>query len=256
MIFYFSGCGNSRWIAEEIAEALGEELRFIPDLQREGFSSYNIKEEESIGFIFPIYSWAAPKLVEDLVLQTEWKGKAKYVWFACTCGDEMGKTRQMFRKTLAKAGLQLDACFCFQMPETYLDFPGFHLDTEEGAQRKIDNAKAKLPTVIGQIRNREAVFDEIVGSFPLFKSYVCRPAFLGGVTDRKYFSTEDCIGCGICVKVCPLKNVTLNADKRPQWNGNCTQCMACYQYCPKNAIHFGSCTQGKGQYHFKGNPER
>ena len=31
MIFYFSGVGNSRWVAEQIAEALDDPLVFIPD---------------------------------------------------------------------------------------------------------------------------------------------------------------------------------------------------------------------------------
>jgi hypothetical protein len=34
MIFYFSGCGNSRFIAESIAQAINEPLVFIPDAER------------------------------------------------------------------------------------------------------------------------------------------------------------------------------------------------------------------------------
>ena len=31
MIFYFSGTGNTRWAAQILADATGEELRYIPD---------------------------------------------------------------------------------------------------------------------------------------------------------------------------------------------------------------------------------
>lgn len=34
MIFYFTGTGNTRWVAEQIAEAINEELLYIPDLIR------------------------------------------------------------------------------------------------------------------------------------------------------------------------------------------------------------------------------
>ena len=123
MIFYYSGCGNSRWIAEQLAVRLDEELVFIPDFLQGGIKEYVIKDGESIGFVFPVYSWAAPQLVERFVLETKWTGKAGYVWFACTCGDEMGFTRRTFARTLERAGLVLDACFHFVMPETYLAFP-------------------------------------------------------------------------------------------------------------------------------------
>ena len=35
MILYFSGTGNTRWVARQIAEAIDEELLFIPDLIRD-----------------------------------------------------------------------------------------------------------------------------------------------------------------------------------------------------------------------------
>jgi len=250
MIFYFSGCGNSRFVAQEIATALGEQLAFIPDLTREGFEAYECKDGESIGFVFPIYSWAPPQLVDDFILNTKWTGKPLYLWFACTCGDEMGCTEKMFASTLQKAGLgKLDAAYCFQMPETYLCFPGFHLDTPQNAQAKIEKAKNKLPSVIEHIRNKETISGTIIGSFPRFKSYAIRPGFVKNVSDKGYHTIDSCNGCGKCAKVCPLHNIKI-VDKKPQWQGHCTQCMACYQYCPQNAIHYNKATVGKGQYHF------
>lgn len=83
MIFWYSGCGNSRFVAEAIAKGIS---------------------------------------------------------------DEMGHTHRDFKAVLAKAGLELGGTFCFQMPETYLAMPGFHLDTPEGAERKISAAKASTPT--------------------------------------------------------------------------------------------------------------
>ena len=252
MIFYYSGCGNSRWIADELAKGLEDKLEFIPDLLRKMDSEAGLTlnvDGDSLGFVFPIYAWAAPKLVEEFVLKVSWKGVPSQVWFACTCGDEMGLTLKTFRQTLAKAGLRLDSCYCFQMPETYLCFPGFHLDTEEGAQRKITAAKEKLPKVIESIRNAERVEDTIVGSMPRLKSGLIRDAFNLFVSDKGYRVLESCTGCGVCAKHCPLHNIRM-VDGRPRWQGNCTQCMACYHYCPQNAIQYKSFTKDKGQYHF------
>ncbi|MCF0199319.1 MAG: 4Fe-4S binding protein, partial [Bacteroidaceae bacterium] len=252
MIFYYSGCGNSRWVAEELAAALHEELSFIPDLQRAGMTDYTVGDDEAVGFVFPVYAWAAPKLVEDFVRSVRWQGSPRYVWFACTCGDEMGLTHRSFGKVLAEAGLPLSAAFCLVMPETYLCFPGFHLDTPEKEQRKLQTAREKLPHIAEQVKARAEVMDLHIGPLPRLKSYVIRPLFLLAVTDKKYHTTEACTGCGTCVRVCPLHNIRLT-DRRPQWQGDCTQCMACYHHCPQNAIHFGSLTHDKGQYFFHRN---
>lgn len=251
MIFYYSGCGNSRHIAQQLAQRLNEQLLFIPEIERNGFSQYKIDDDESLGFVFPVYSWAAPTLVSQFVLNTKWDGMPRYVWFACTCGDEMGFTRHLFEQTLRKVGLHLDSCFCFVMPETYLAFPLFHLDTPEKEAAKKTAAQAKLPSVAEQIRTRQKVYDEHIGPFPYIKSYLIRRLFVRYMNDKKYHVNADCTGCGKCAKVCPLKNITPDPSGRPQWNHRCTQCMACYHYCPHNAIHIASYTKGKGQYHYR-----
>ena len=53
MIFYFSGTGNTRWVAQQIAEALGEELLYIPNLIKERRFEFKLQEDERIGFCFP-----------------------------------------------------------------------------------------------------------------------------------------------------------------------------------------------------------
>ena len=247
MILYYSGCGNSRWVAETLAESLREPLRFIPDTGTE----LKLGEGEALGFVFPVYAWAPPRLVTDFIHRLMVKGQPSYVWFACTCGDEGAFTRRVFSRTLSVAGLSLDACFCLQMPETYIAFPGFSLDTPDNERRKIAAARADLPRISALVAKRTAAhYEMIFGKFPWTKTYLLRPLFYRFIiTDRRFRSTEACIGCGRCEKVCPLHNVLL-VDKRPQWQGHCTQCMACYHHCPTNAIQFGKVTQGKGQYYF------
>lgn len=210
MIYYFSGCGNSQWIATEMAAATGDKLLFIPDVQEREFNV----DGESLGFVFPIYSWAHPKLVEDFILNAKWTGVPAYVWFACTCGDNMGKTYELFRKTLSKVGLTMDSGFCFQMPETYLCMQGFHLDSEEGARKKIGAARNKLPSVIAEVKARKkGIKDVLQGSFPCTKTYLIRPGFVQNVSDKKYHINKDCTGCGLCAEVCPLHNIALEGGK-------------------------------------------
>lgn len=50
MIFYFSGCGNSRFIAESISQAINEPLVFIPEAERGNRFEYTLAEGERVGF--------------------------------------------------------------------------------------------------------------------------------------------------------------------------------------------------------------
>lgn len=250
MIFYFSGCGNSKHVAETIAAGLNDTLTFIPEADREGRYEYALAEGERLGFVFPIYSWSVPKLVLDFVKKLQLKAEPEYVYFVCTCGDNCGLTEKVFRKAMEEKGWSLSACFSVQMPETYIGMGGFKLDTPENAKLKIDRADQLLMRNIPRLINKESFSEIVVGGLAWLKTYLVNPGFNRSATDdSKYLSTEACIHCGKCVEACPLKNITLE-EGRPKWHGNCTMCMGCYHHCPVNAIQYGKATVGKGQYCF------
>ena len=106
MIFYFSGCGNSKHVAETIAAGLNDSLIYIPEAAREGRYEYTLAEGERLGFVFPIYSWAPPKLVLDFVKKmtvkvpepVEGPTLKPYIYFACTCGDNCGLAKPWKKK--------------------------------------------------------------------------------------------------------------------------------------------------------------
>lgn len=250
MIYYFSGNGNSKAVAKRIAHDLDEKLVFIMDAIGSNDYSITLSKGESLGFIWPVYCWAPPKLVTDFLKKLEIKYQTKpYVYFVSTYGDCAGKTEDIFRKALSKKGLSLDGAFGVQMPETYINFGKMALDTPEVREEKLKAAGSVLPQIIEDIRAKKTISRIIEGGMPLINSYIVRPIFYKFlVTDKKWIVTDDCIGCKTCEKVCPLGNITV--DKKPSWKGNCTTCEACYHSCPKNAIQFGKTTLGKGQYKF------
>ena len=252
MILWYSGCGNSRFVADTLAHELGDaNMVFIPGAARNN-TPLVLGPDETLGIVFPVYSWSVPKLVSEFLRTAAIKGKPGYIFAAVTCGDETGLTEKHLRKDLAKQNLQLDAFFSFQMPETYVNLPGFKLDTPENEQRKINATRASLTETVKLIHERaQGNFNKFKGGASFLKSNILKPLFYSLlITDRKFRVSDACIGCGICAKNCPLQNITMQND-RPKWNGHCTNCMSCYHRCPKNAINFGKGTLGKGQYYFR-----
>ena len=73
MIFYFSGTGNTKWAASKLASATHEDLISIAPYMRADDSSYTLaepfilKENERLGFVFPVHGWRVPKLVREFI---------------------------------------------------------------------------------------------------------------------------------------------------------------------------------------------
>ena len=252
MILWYSGCGNSRFVADTLSLELADDnMVFIPEAARQG-AVLEFRPDDILGIVFPVYSWSVPKLVSEFLRTVTIKGKPAYIFAAVTCGDETGLTIKHLKKDLARRGLELDAFFSFQMPETYVNLPGFKLDTPQKAESKINGTKENLKETVRLIKERaNGNYDRLKGGSSFLKSNILKPLFYGLlITDRKFRVSDACIGCGICAKNCPLQNITMQND-RPKWNGHCTNCMSCYHRCPKNAINFGKASLGKGQYYFK-----
>ena len=213
MIFYFSGTGNSAWVARQLAEGQNEELLSIA-MEIDRNKAYKLKEGEKVGFVFPVYAWGPPKIVLRFIHQLK-LDKPGYLFFVCTCGDDTGRTAQIFSSAVTRKGWQCVAGYSVTMPNT------------SRAQMKQYNCHE--------------------GALPFTKSYLLRPLFNAFLMSPKPFhATEACIGCKKCEKVCPVGNITVT--DRPVWGGNCTQCLACYHVCPVHAVEYGKMTGKKGQY--------
>lgn len=66
-------------------------------------------------------------------------------------------------------------------------------------------------------------------------------------TDRSIRLDDNCIGCGTCAKVCPVRNIEMVED-RPVWQHRCEMCLACDEWCPRKAIHHW-CKRREIDYH-------
>lgn len=249
MVLYFSGTGNSLYAAKEIATAQEEEIISISrevNLNKEIYE-YNLKDDEKIIFIFPIYAWAPPKMVLDFIGKLKFNNyKGNYISAVATCAGNIGNTMELLNDKLNEKGLDLDSGFSVFMPTNYIVLGDVF--TQEKNTEIIEDSKLMLKNINNIITNLEKHrFNVEKGKMPKIRTSVINPLFNKfAIGTKKFYATDDCVGCKICEKVC--NNNCIKVDKTPVWGEDCSQCLACINYCPKKAIQFGKGTVKKGRY--------
>lgn len=67
MIYYFSGTGNSKWVAENIAKNTGDKVVNIAEYINKKDFSITVTSGEVLGIVFPIYAWSVPTFIIDFI---------------------------------------------------------------------------------------------------------------------------------------------------------------------------------------------
>lgn len=247
MVLYFTGTGNSRYVAERIAQALGDTLCSLNDRIKAGDTS-PVNSDARLIIVVPTYAWRIPHIVQEHLENTVFPGAAR-VWFVMTCGGQIGGAGRHNQALAQKMGLAYQGTAQIVMPENFIAM--FNAPTVEEARRIVAKAEPFIDRAIAAIRAghmfsppRKKLYDRIASS-------AVNPVFYPLFVKANPFTASDvCIGCGKCEKLCPLNNITLQ-NARPVWGTNCTQCMACICYCPTRAIEYGKKSAGKPRYHFE-----
>lgn len=252
MIVFFSGTGNSEFVAHTLQQELhdgslvnvrGEVLRSAAlDAPADGCS---------IVWVMPVYSWGLPPVMVDFIRRLdEAFGKGYTHYCVLTCGDDVGLTARQWRKLLREKGwTEGESVWSVQMPNNYVLMKGFDVDPKEIELKKLSACRARISDIARAIASGQtSVTDVVTGSWAWFKSVVIRPWFdRFAMSPKPFYATGGCVGCGLCSRECPTGDITMS-DHHPQWGTKCAMCLRCYHVCPQRAIAYGRNTRNKGQY--------
>ncbi len=234
LTLYFSGTGNSRYVAEGFARRMGGSVHSIEE--KADFPTM-MKVAEEICFVYPIYLSSPPKIMREFVWQHRPHLRGKGFVILATQMMFSGDGAAALLPSLQGVGGKVLYAAHFSMPNNICNIPVLPVTGGAALQRATKRADHKLDIICADIRNgvvRKTGFSLLGHALGKTQNYSIgkeeKRASEGGVTVNHH-----CIGCGLCVKSCPTKNFELQNGKA-QPRQNCTLCYRCVNLCPAKAI--------------------
>jgi len=241
-IYFFSGTGNSLWVAERIAERLTNTNVFSMSGHVD-----SIPDADITGFVFPVYCWGVPSRVLNFIRNHSFRSSSYFA--VATNGGQVANTMVQLKKFLEhEKKIFLSSGIGIRMPSNYL--PWGEAESTDIQQTFFDDAKTKIDKMVNNLIKsstmeveKGVLWQRLLFS-PVYKlsySKLCK-------MDKSFAADSNCNGCGICKKVCPSNNITIENGK-PVFHHKCEQCYACLHWCPQQALQYGTKTKGLKRYH-------
>jgi ferredoxin/flavodoxin len=256
-IYYFSGTGNSLYIAKDIAVQTGAALFPIASLLDQPTITSGA---DVIGIVFPVYYVDLPVIVKEFAGKLK-NISAKYIFAIATYGGGAGESLHNLSRIIQSHGGKLAAGFGVHMPQNAFRKPW---DDPQKIFRHWPKKRERIVHWINLRKSGRSLTDSLLYFIftPLcaLLKRMCKQSFIKHsgapsdlsldelirLNDRSFHTNAQCNGCGICSQVCPVGNIEIK-EKRPTWQNRCENCLACYNYCPRRAIE-GNVTQ-KGYFY-------
>lgn len=244
-IFYFSGTGNTWWVGNTIAEALGEAGYDASTHSIEQVSPQEvgrlINQAEVVGIGYPIYGSDAPGIMKTFIDQLPAVDGPKPMLIYITQMEWSGNGAYFLRRKIEAKGYQIRWAVHFRMPNNIgMDiFPVPATADYEKFSKRLEKAEAMAAKLAQRIRGNQAWIHSN-NPFAWLAAWFQRGPFRIGIqwTQNRTYSVdaEKCTHCGRCERICPVDNITLNQAGLPEWSDHCILCVRCFNYCPEQAI--------------------
>lgn len=244
MIFYFSGTGNSLFIAERIAQKTNDKLISIGEEITKNNYTFSISENENIGFVYPVHAFGPAEIVTRFIKKLKLDGyNNNYVYSVFNCAGTPEYTSKIIKTALDKRKYPLKGDFNVTMPGN--DLIRVNRIPREKSMEFLKNSENVIDDIVKNINNRVSNYKEEKHSF-IFSYIIHKVQRLERT--MPFVVSENCIGCGKCSKICPVNAIYMKEGHPVRDAKKCEVCLACVNCCPKNAINFGDKTVGKKRY--------
>ena len=231
---YLSGTGNTKHCTEKLLSILDKNAEAIP-IEDEN-APKTIEKENTIILAYPTQFSNSPLMVRDFIVKHSSLWKDKRVLCMTTMGAFSGDGAGCTARLLKKHGAVILGGLQIHMPDSVCDSKLLKKTLEEN--RKI--------VIAADEKTEKAAQGILNGKYPkegiTFFSHIIgllgqRLWFYGRTRSYsdKLKINENCIGCGLCSRNCPMKNIEIINGKAVPKN-KCTMCYRCISRCPRKAV--------------------
>ena len=120
-ICYYTGTGNSLWVARTLAQELGDaELVSIADWDIEKKTI----DSDIIGFVFPVHMWGVPGRIIQFINEHRGCSKPGYVFAVAVNAGQVANTLVQLTNILKKKNLPLSSGFSVSLVSNYIPWGG------------------------------------------------------------------------------------------------------------------------------------
>lgn len=231
---YLSGTGNTKHCIEKLTGLLDDSAKTMPlecpDVVEE------IKRHDTVILGYPTQYSNAPYMVRDFINQNRELWQGKKVLCVATMGAFSGDGAGCTARLLKKYGAEILGGLHIKMPDSVCDSKLLKKTVEQNREIVIQ-ADNKIELAAAQIRQGKYPKEGITLIAHLAGLFGQRLWFFGkttGYTDKLKIS-ENCVGCGLCASLCPMKNISIR-EGRAAAGDKCTMCYRCISHCPQKAI--------------------
>ena len=250
-IYYYSGTGNSLYVAREFQKRIPE-ANLIPIIRLLSRGAIRTSAD-TVGFVFPNFCLTIPIPVYEFLHKAD-LASAGYIFAICTRGGSQTEAFDYMDEILEVQGKALNARLDINMPWNHC-FGKENLPGMNSAER-IAHLEAKMQSQLDDfcrfILMREPYLQKEAGDYeisagmkwfdllvPKSLNYKSHETMYRNLVH--FWADTECSGCGICAKVCINERIEL-VDNKPNWRGDvpCYACFACINYCPRQAIQVQS----------------
>ena len=223
-VLYFTATGNSLYVARRFE---GKNVS-IPQAIKNNLYEFT---DDIIGIVYPAFGHEMPPIVQRFLQKATLD--AEYKFCILTYGRRNGGAAELAEKFFASCGIRMDYIDIVLMADNFL--PVFDMDEERTLDKKVDEQLSAIVQKVDQrvkyIRPSSA---EDVAAHKQFISMKSKnPDDYNG---SQLLITDKCVGCGICLKVCPVGNIYLENGVAKRKNEQCEFCLSCAHNCTVKAI--------------------
>ena len=224
MIFYFTGTGNSLYVAKQIED----DPISIPQEMKKEKQEY---QAESIGIVAPIYGHELPEMVKDFLKKNTFH--TDYFYMILTYGNRHGGAAELAKQVCDECKIKVQYINVIMMVDNWL--PSFDMNEQVKLDKHVEE---HIKEILCDLKERKNKISKVTE-----KDRAAHQEFLSRMSHMPEDAwqhllkiTDGCIGCGICEKVCPSASIHVVDGKAVHTPGNCQTCLACAHACPQKVI--------------------